>query len=157
MSETQSFYDGLSPMRSAAIVFDERHYAPAPLDWWLALSDIRGSTEAVAGGRHANVNFAAAAMIAALVNLCGSIPYQFGGDGAVALVPPEHEAEARRVLARTRGFAAREFGLDLRVGIVKVAMLAERAAAVLVGATSRRPAAPTPCFAAAASPCSSGR
>jgi hypothetical protein len=133
VSDAARFYDRLAPMRSAAIVFDERDYVDAPRDWWLALSDIRGSTEAVETGHHADVNFAAAAMIAALVNLCGSIPYQFGGDGAVALVPPEHEAAARRALARTRGFAKREFGLDLRVGFVQVATLAERGGAVLVG------------------------
>jgi hypothetical protein len=133
VSDAARFYDRLVPMRSAAIVFDERDYAAAPGEWWLALSDIRGSTEAVEAGRHADVNFAAAAMIAALVNLCGSIPYQFGGDGAVALVPPEHEAAARRALARTRGFAMREFGLDLRVGLIQVATLAQRGGAVLVG------------------------
>lgn len=133
MSEAARFYDRLAPMRSASAVFDERDYAPAPGDWWLAFSDIRGSTEAVAAGHHSDVNFAAAATIAALVNLCGSIPYQFGGDGAAALVPPEHGAAARRVLARARGFARREFALDLRVGIVRVGVLAERGGAVLVG------------------------
>ncbi len=133
MPERTSFYDTLAPIRSAAGALEEGHYVPAPSHWWLAFSDIRGSTDAVAAGRHADVNFAAAAMIAALVNLCGAIPYQFGGDGAVALVPPEDAAAARQVLARTRGFAARAFGLDLRIAMVQVAALAERGAAVLVG------------------------
>jgi hypothetical protein len=133
MSDPTRFYDRLAPMRAAATVFDERDYAPAPPDWFLAFSDIRGSTEAVASGRHSDVNFAAAAMITALVNLAGSIPYQFGGDGAAALVPPEYGEAARRVLARARGFARREFGLDLRIGIVRVAVLTERGGAVLVG------------------------
>ncbi len=70
-------------------------YMQAPPDWHLAVSDIKGSTEVVAQGRHGDVNFAAATMIAALVNLCGTIPYQFGGDGAVALVPPQHAETAR--------------------------------------------------------------
>ena len=113
-------------------MFDESAYRPAPEDWWLALSDIRGSTGMVAAGRHAEVNFVAAAMIAALANHCGPIPYQFGGDGAVALVPPAQAETARRVLARTRGFAARDFGLDLRIGMVPVAALAEHGASVLV-------------------------
>src|ERR1700689_4367276 len=105
MNDQDSFYARLAPMRSAASVLDARNYVPAPADWWLAVSDIRGSTAAVAEGRHADVNFAAAAMIAALTHLCGPIPYQFGGDGAVALVPPENVEAAKRVLARARGFA----------------------------------------------------
>ncbi len=41
----------------------------------MALSGIRGSIEAAATGRHADVNFAAAAMIAALVNLARRVTY----------------------------------------------------------------------------------
>ena len=93
-----SFYDTLTPMRAPGEVFDSRHYGPVPGDWYLAVSDIQGSTEAVATGQHSNVNFAAAAMIAALNNLCGEIPYQFGGDGAVALVPPAHAKAAQQAL-----------------------------------------------------------
>ncbi|MCA0201890.1 MAG: DUF3095 domain-containing protein, partial [Proteobacteria bacterium] len=80
-----------------------------------------------------DVNFAAAAMISALSNLAGSIPYQFGGDGAVVLIPPDFADEARKVLARTRTFAKREFRLDLRVGFVPVRALSERKCQVLVG------------------------
>jgi hypothetical protein len=133
MAGRNDFYERLPPIRTAHAAFDEISYARAPQDWLLAFSDIRDSTTAVAAGRHSEVNFAAAAMIAALVNQCGSIPYQFGGDGAVALVPPDQESVARLALARTRGFAAREFGLDLRVGLVPVAALAKRGAGILVG------------------------
>ena len=79
---TASFYDRLTPIQSARGIFDDARYARAPGDWLLAVSDIKGSTQAVAEGRHSDVNFSAAAMIAALTNLCGQIPYQFGGDGA---------------------------------------------------------------------------
>ena len=128
-----SFYDTLTPMREPGEVFDSRHYVPVPDTWYLAVSDIKGSTAAVATGQHSNVNFAAAAMIAALNNLCGEIPYQFGGDGAVALVPPEHAQAARTALAQTRRFAAQEFKLDLRVGLAPLHTLTSRGLAVLVG------------------------
>ena len=72
-------------------------------------------------------------MIAALTNFCGSLPYQFGGDGAVALVPAEHGPEARRILARVRRFARHEFNLALRVGIATVRALRVRNADVMVG------------------------
>ncbi len=68
-------------------------------------------------------------MISALSNLAGTIPYQFGGDGAVALIPPGFADEARKVLARTRTFAKREFKLDLRVGFSHLAPLGTRLAA----------------------------
>jgi hypothetical protein len=128
-----SFYDTLAPMREPGEIFDLGRYCPAPDDWLLAFTDIRGSTAAVGAGKHPTVNFVAASAIAALVNLCGTIPYHFGGDGAAALVPPEHEAAARRALARTRGFARRDFGFDLRVALLPVRCLVERGAQVLVG------------------------
>jgi len=131
--KTGTFYDTLAPMREPADVYDTSRYIPAPDSWFLAVSDIRGSTQAVAKGRHADVNFAAAAMIASLQNLCGSIPYQFGGDGAVALVPPEHAAAARRSLAQTRRFATKEFNLELRVGLAPMTEIRRRGAEVLVG------------------------
>jgi hypothetical protein len=130
---THGFYEALTPMPTAAMAFDASRYAQAPDDWFIACSDIKGSTAAVESGRHSDVNFAAAAMISALSNFAGAIPYQFGGDGAVALIPPVHSAEARKVLARTRAFAKREFKLDLRVGLVPVSALTERKCQVLVG------------------------
>lgn len=120
-------------MCAPGAVFDSRHYGPVPGDWYLAVSDIRGSTEAVATGQHSNVNFAAAAMIAALNNLFGKIPYQFGGDGAVALVPPAQARAARTVLAQTRRFANKEFKLNLRVGLAPIDALTSRGVEVLVG------------------------
>lgn len=130
---THSFYESLTPMPSAAMAFEAGRYAQAPNDWFIACSDIKGSTAAVESGRHSDVNFAAAAMISALSNLAGSIPFQFGGDGAVAMIPPEFAAEARKVLARTRTFARGEFQLDLRVGFVPVSALSARGYQVLVG------------------------
>ena len=139
-AENLSFYDALTPMREPGQVFDSRHYVAVPPEWYLAVSDIKGSTAAVETGQHSDVNFAAAAMIAALNNLCGTIPYQFGGDGAVALVPPQHAKAARRVLAQTRRFAAAEFKLDLRVGLAPMTELAARGAEVLVGRYEPAPA-----------------
>jgi hypothetical protein len=128
-----NFYDALAPMREPQQIFDPSFYRPAPEDWLVAFTDIRGSTAAVGAGKHPTVNFIAASGIAALANLCGSIPYYFGGDGAAALVPPEFEPEARRALARTRGFARRDFNFDLRVAMLPVRALAQRGANVLVG------------------------
>ena len=131
--ETADFYDSVPPMNAASDIFDPKHYAAVPDNWFVAVSDIKGSTAAVAEGRHSDVNFSAAAMIAALSNHCGTIPYQFGDDGATALIPPDHAMEARRILARVRRFALRDFNLDLRVGLASVQALRDRKMNVLVG------------------------
>lgn len=128
-----SFYEALAPVTGIDTSFDDDCYATVPGDWLLAVADIKGSTAAVAEGRHADVNFAAAAMIAGLSNRFGTIPFQFTGDGAVALLPPG-EAEAGRLeLARSRGFARRQLSLDLRVGLMEVSGLHACGAALRVG------------------------
>ena len=62
-----------------------------------------------------------------------SVPFLFGGDGSVVMVPPQHAEAARLTLARVRGFALREFGLRLRVGQTAVAVLRQFGSDVLVG------------------------
>lgn len=101
----------------------------------MAVTDIVDSTGAIASGRHKAVNFVAAMGIAALRNLCAPtrIPFLFGGDGAVVMVPPEHCAKARVELARIRGMAVRDFQMTLRAGIVPVRELRRLGKDVLVG------------------------
>jgi hypothetical protein len=73
--------------------------------------------------------------IAALRNRCAPtrIPFLFGGDGAVVMVPPAHATAARAELARVRGMAARDFELKMRVGLAPVAALRRAGKDVLVG------------------------
>ena len=122
---TPGFFARLPPLDSPHRTFDEALYRPAPEDWALALSDIVGSTQAIAEGRHKTVNFVAAMAIAAARNLCApeSIPFLFGGDGAVLMVPPRHQPTMRQALARVRGAAWRDHGMRLRVGMVPVSAL----------------------------------
>jgi hypothetical protein len=122
---TPGFFARLPPLDSAHRAFDDAHYRPAPEDWALALTDIVGSTEAVAAGRHKTVNFVAAMAIAAAKNLCAPepIPFLFGGDGAVLMVPPRRQQAMRQALARVRGTAWRDHGLRQRVGMVPVSAL----------------------------------
>ena len=116
------FFAGLPLLASAYLTFDDDGYRAAPDDWSLAVTDIVDSTRAIADGRHKTVNFVAAMAIAAAKNLCAPepIPFLFGGDGAVLMVPPQHVQAARQALARVRGAAAREHGLRLRVGLASV-------------------------------------
>ena len=129
------FFASLPRLANPGDTFDEANYRPAPDDWGVAVTDIVDSTAAIAEGNHKTVNFVAAMAIAALKNLCAPepIPFLFGGDGAVVMVPPHQVDAARRELARVRGLAAREFDINLRVGLALVRELRRHGSDVRVG------------------------
>jgi hypothetical protein len=117
------YFAALPPLPSPYHTFDDDACHAAPDDWALAVTDIVGSTQAIAAGRHKTVNFVAAMAIGAAKNLCAPepIPFLFGGDGAVLMVPPQHIEAMRQALARVRGAARRDHGLALRAGLATVA------------------------------------
>lgn len=129
------FFACLPLLANASAAFDDGDYRAAPDDWELVVTDIVGSTQAIADGQHKTVNFVAAMAIAALKNICAPtrLPFLFGGDGSVVMVPRAHAVAARQTLARVRGFAKREFNMQLRVGICPVALLRAHGSEVRVG------------------------
>ncbi len=134
-NHVDNFFADLPLLAQASAAFDTTQYRDAPDDWELVVTDIVGSTPAVAAGKHKTVNFVAAMAIAALKNLCAPtrLPFLFGGDGSVVMVPPAQAQAARLALARVRGFAEREFGMQLRVGICPVGVLRQYGSDVRVG------------------------
>lgn len=107
--------------------FDPSRYARLGNGWWVAAADVEGSTKLAQQGRDREVNFVAGAAVAAMAAAIGSHPdpaaCQFGGDGAVAVVPPERVDDVRRALAALGWWAAHEMDVPLRVGMVPVAEL----------------------------------
>ena len=134
-TDGSDFFAGLPLLATSRDAFDLGGYRRAPDDWQVAVTDIVDSTSAIAQGRHKTVNFVAAMGIAALRNLCAPsrIPFLFGGDGAVVMVPPEYATRARTELARVRGMAARDFELKMRVGLASVRELRRLGKDMLVG------------------------
>ncbi len=134
-SALTSFFADLPLLATARDTFDVGRYRSAPDEWLLAVTDIVDSTGAIANGQHKTVNFVAAMGITALRNLCAPtrIPFLFGGDGAVVMVPPEYAERARIELARVRGMATRDFAMTLRAGLVAVKELRRFGVDVLVG------------------------
>lgn len=115
---------------------DPGRYVALPGDWWLGICDIVGSTKLASSGRHRDVNFVAAACIAALraeiaAIAPGPVAIQFGGDGALVAAPPEAEAAVRHCLAALAHWAQKSFGLTLRVGMTRVSDLDAEGAEVL--------------------------
>lgn len=111
----------------AAEGFDPRRFAPLDRGWAVAVADVTGSTALAAAGRARDVNFVAGGVVAVLNAVLtgedGRTPAcQFGGDGAMAAVPPARHDAARRALAALAHWAG-ELDVPLRVGMVPVAAL----------------------------------
>lgn len=106
---------------------DSSHYLRLGDEWGIAVADVVASTKLAAEGRDKDVNFAAAAVIAVLGEVAAYAPEpaacQFGGDGAVAAIPPDRVAAATHALAALGYWAENEIGVPLRVGLVSVGAL----------------------------------
>lgn len=109
---------------------DARRYAALEPGWALAVADVAGSTRLAAEGRHREVNFIAGAVVAVLSSVLGTAEApaacQFGGDGALAAVPPGRREDAARALAALAHWASVELDVPLRVGMVPVEALLDR-------------------------------
>ena len=117
------FFDALPALDTFADVADPTRYAPLPDDWVVGVSDIVGSTLAVAEGKYKTVNMIGAAVISAQINTQKGLtfPYVFGGDGAGFALPAERRDAAAEALDAVRNWAKAEFGMSLRVALVPVA------------------------------------
>lgn len=96
------------------------HYISLPNNWFIAVTDIENSTEAIEKGNYRSVNILGASPIAALLNLFKekTLPYSFGGDGSLVCIPPQNLKKVRRVLATCRQIGLQEFDLKLRAALI---------------------------------------
>ena len=88
------FYEDIVGFSNFNDLVHDEHYHPVPSDWWVVITDVMGSTQAVQDGRYKDVNTIGAATLVALRNAIPdiSIPFVFGGDGASALIPGEYRS-----------------------------------------------------------------
>jgi hypothetical protein len=123
MSDT--FYADLPAYTRFLDILDDAAYTAVPPDWFILLTDVRGSTQAIQNGRYRQINLVGASSIVAVLNVAGktAVPFVFGGDGATLLVPPSLRQTAQDALLATQAMAKAAFDLDLRVGVVPVADL----------------------------------
>ncbi|WP_376956519.1 DUF3095 family protein [Azospirillum sp. A26] len=119
----------------AAEASDPRRYAALGGGWSLAVADVTGSTLLATQGRHRDVNFVAAGVVAVLSDAVriGQEPAacQFGGDGAIAAVPPGREDGARAALSALAHWSAEVMDVPLRVGLVPVQALLDQGLEVM--------------------------
>ncbi|MFO1312394.1 MAG: DUF3095 domain-containing protein [Burkholderiales bacterium] len=123
----EDFYAALAPFGSFGEVLRDAHYRPLPEDWWIGVTDVVGSTRAIAAGRYKDVNMAGAAAVSAVMNALGgtAFPFVFGGDGTTFAVWNEARGRASDALARTVRWVSEEIGLELRAALVPVAAIRE--------------------------------
>ncbi|NER19720.1 MAG: DUF3095 domain-containing protein [Symploca sp. SIO1C2] len=122
---TDYFYTELPTLASFLDITDSDKFQSAPRDWYIVITDIVGSTQAIESGRYKDVNLLGASSIVAVLNIAGNleIPFIFGGDGASLLIPPSLFAKTRLALLATSQWAKTEFKMDLRIGAVPVSVV----------------------------------
>ncbi|MBV9289484.1 MAG: DUF3095 family protein, partial [Hyphomicrobiales bacterium] len=121
-ADDREFYASLPVLDDFAEAVRPANYRPLPDGWAVGVTDVVGSTQAVAAGRYKAVNFVAAGAIAAVANALNrrAFPFVFGGDGASLAVPGADAPAAAKALAAMAVFARTECQLDLRVAMVPV-------------------------------------
>ena len=128
MQDNADFYDRLPVFEGFANIMDPGRYQPLPDDWFIGLTDVVNSTQAIAAGRYKSVNTAGAAVISAIGNALPGrkFPFVFGGDGASFAVPACDRAAASSTLAATAAWTRDDLDLTLRTALVPVTAVHEQ-------------------------------
>lgn len=124
-----NFYELLRTHRGqvAQLLGRNELFSAVPEDWHVVVTDISGSSVAVAAGLHKTVNLIATGSIVCVLNISRKhnivIPFFFGGDGATFLIPNSLVAEVLGELVVYRDQVFNSFGLVLRVGNIAVSQI----------------------------------
>ncbi|MEL7119295.1 MAG: DUF3095 family protein [Bacteroidota bacterium] len=124
-----AFFDSLPAWNMSVIdlIADKKKFTAVPEEWYVVVTDIKKSTQAVANGLHRIVNLVASGSIIAALNLSRdrgiNIPFFFGGDGGTLIVPSSLLEPIILALKEHQQNTSKNFGLDLRVGHIPVAQI----------------------------------
>lgn len=124
----------MPPMPGFASFSNPSMYRPAPSTWWVALTDVKGSTKAIQDGHYKAVNQLGVACIVGVLNAVEplEVPYVFGGDGATLLIPPTRVDAVRSALQGLQRIARDSFQMELRAAMVPVDDLQREGHQILV-------------------------
>ncbi len=123
---TETFYSDLpvQDIRLSELIAEKSLFVSVPEDWHILAADIKNSSQAIQEGRHQDVNLIATGSVIAILNLAAkeniSIPFFFGGDGAVMLVPEKLLESGISALRKHRENTAKNFGYNLKIGHISV-------------------------------------
>ena len=135
MTTADKFYEQLEGFSEFTQFTELERYSPLPSEWYVLITDVIGSTNAIEDGLYKEVNSLGAASIVALLNSVAplKVPYVFGGDGATVCIPPSSKAAAESALVAAKQMAKNNFGLDLRIGMVAMSDIEAAGHQILVG------------------------
>jgi len=144
----RDFYQNLPASPSFEAAVETEGHADLPDSWWVVVADVEDSTAAIQAGAYKDVNTVGVAAIAAVSNIerSLSLPFLFGGDGAVLAIPDCLKAAAVVALRGAQRMASDAFGLRLRVGLVRVGELRAGDYWVRLGKVSLSPTVDQPVF-----------
>ena len=117
-----NFYASLGKAKSLVEAFSGGMFRDVPGDWWIVLTDVVASTEAIEAGQYKQVNSAGSLPVMAISNYLGNMdfPFAFGGDGVTCLIPSDGVATIRDILIGTVQAVKEAFGLTLRIALIPV-------------------------------------
>lgn len=116
-TDNAQFYLNLPSFSVFREFTEDRHFQRVPDDWFVVITDVKGSTKAIEEGRYKDVNTIGAASISVVKKrLKHEFPYVFGGDGATLLVSPAEIDKVTEALMRLASLSRLQFGMELRVG-----------------------------------------
>ena len=127
ISKFAQFYSELpvNKMSVSDLVANKSLFSEVPADWHVLVADIKNSTKAIKNGKHNEVNLVATGSIIAVLNIVYSqnisVPFFFGGDGAIILVPSNYLKSAMSALEKHRENTLKNFGFELKIGHISVA------------------------------------
>lgn len=127
---TEFFYQSLKPLKqSLADMLRDENFADLPADWHVVVADIKNSSAAVQNGAHNDVNLVAVGSLIAGLNIAKKagieIPFFFGGDGGVLLVPQNILHAVLKALNVHNINTQKNFGLSLHIGSVPMYAILE--------------------------------
>ncbi|MDB2385692.1 DUF3095 domain-containing protein, partial [Polaribacter sp.] len=129
--ENSLFYTNLvnykEPVNQLLLKTDR--FQQIPNEWYIVVTDIKGSTASVKKGFSELVNLIATGSIIAALNIAKKhtidIPFFFGGDGATLIIPPLLLKETMEALVLHKENIKKEFDIHLRVGNISVSNVYE--------------------------------
>lgn len=126
--EDINYYSKLKSSNESLIdlLANESSFSDIPNTWQVVVVDIENSTQAVADGKHHQINLAATGAIISVLNTIRrekqniEIPYFFGGDGATFILPSLLLNKIIVVLENYSIHIKRNTSLTLRVGHISI-------------------------------------
>jgi DUF3095 family protein len=130
-----TFFHDMPAMQNLSQITQLENYLDVPDDWYVALTDVMNSTQAIEEGRYKSVNTVAAVTITAVLNSIPDVdvPFVFGGDGASIVIPVAIKDKVKEALAAIKWMGKENFGFEVRAGLVPVRDVTQAGYKIKVG------------------------